>query len=79
MNIRSFVTTETGNEGNMFYRLLLTFSYCTVHETAVTTWEKRRGLEQLQATTRRSSPNCCLCLPRPRSHPINCSLIYSLS
>lgn len=39
---------------------------------------KRRGLEQLQATTRRSSPNCCLCLPRPRSHPINCSLIYSL-
>ena len=45
MNIRSLLTTERGNEGNMFYRLLLTFSYCTVHETAVTTWEKRRGLE----------------------------------
>lgn len=42
---QKLVDNRKGNEGNMFYRLLLTFSYYTVHETAVTTWEKRRGLE----------------------------------
>ena len=32
---QKLVDNRKGNEGNMFYRLLLTFSYYTVHETAV--------------------------------------------